>query len=499
MGGVSTRRRVLFGATCIAAVAAAASACAQPFPVPPAPTPLAGPPIPPPPLRHDQIDLIVKTLQDAETHGFRQGEFLPANLLTLMASKDPADRRAGDALLRATIARYARAQHGLRITAWPKNWALRPPPYDAEADFNFAVAQDKLASWIDTLPPPFDRYRVLRTALARYQAIVDQGGWPTIEEGPALKQGSNGDRVVALRKRLMAEDPSLNLDLASPDFDQSVEDAVKFYQRRNGFDTTGVLGPQALEAINIPAASRVLQIEANMERWRWAPRLWPATRIEVNIAAAEMTYWVENAIAEEMRAAPGRPDDQTPMLTSAIESVVLNPPWNLPAGIAEKEYYPKERAHPGYLESHGFRVITNPDGSTRLQQKSGPKSALGQIKFDFPQPLRRLPARHALAQGVRPGLARGQPRLRAAGAAAGPGRQTVRGRRDLDPRSHPRSDCRWQDGAHSADPGRASLPALFHRLSGREGADGFPQRHLRLGQSAPAPDRRSALMPAGVC
>lgn len=361
----------------------------QPFPVPPpAGAPALPPPapIPPQPLRREQVDLIVKTLQEAETHGFRQGEFMPANLLTLMASKDPAERLRGDSLLRATIIRYARAQHGLRITAWPKNWSLRPLPYDAEADFNFAAAQDRLGPWIETLPPPFDRYRVLRTALARYQDVVDKGGWPTVGAGPVLKPGVSSDRVIDLRKRLVIEDPTLNLDITSPDFDQAVEDALKFYQRRNGFDTTGVVGSQTLEALNVPAAGRVLQIQANMERWRWAPRLWPASRIEVNIAAAEMTLFVDNAIGTEMRAAPGRPDDQTPMLTSAIDSVVLNPPWNLPAGIAEKEYWPKERAHPGYLASHGFRVITNPDGTTRLQQKSGAKSALGQIKFDFPNP-----------------------------------------------------------------------------------------------------------------
>ena len=201
MGGVTTRRRVLFAAACASAfLASAAAAGTSRFPYAPRThgSGCANPaPIPPQPLRRDQIDLIVKTLQDAESHGFRQGEFMPANLLTLMASKDPADRRSGDALLRATIVRYTRAQHGLRITNWPKNWALRPAPYDAEADFNFAVAQDKLAGWIDTLPPPFDRYRVLRAALASYQTIVDQGGWPTIEEGLVLKQGSSGARVVS--------------------------------------------------------------------------------------------------------------------------------------------------------------------------------------------------------------------------------------------------------------------------------------------------------------
>jgi murein L,D-transpeptidase YcbB/YkuD len=182
----------------------------------------------------------------------------------------------------------------------------------------------------------------------------------------------------------MAEEPSLNVDTESDTFDEALGEAVKYYQRRNGFDTTGKVDGITLEAMNVPAQSRVLQIIANMERWRWEPRLWPATRIEVNIAAAEMTLFEENALTLEMRAAPGRPDDQTPLLTSEIDSVVLNPPWNVPNDIAAKEYYTKEAAHPGYLAAHGFRVIETPDGGHRLQQKSGAKSALGQIKFDFP-------------------------------------------------------------------------------------------------------------------
>ncbi|MDP9103582.1 MAG: L,D-transpeptidase family protein, partial [Pseudomonadota bacterium] len=328
---------------------------------------------------------ILATLQDAESHGFRPGEFLPPELSSLMSSPNPADRARGDTLLRAYI-RYARAQHGLRISNWPKNWALRPAPYDAEADFNFAVSQDRLAQWIETLPPPFDRYRLLKAALVKYRAIEAAGGWPTIDPGPELKLGATGPRVAALRKRLLIEEPSLNTDTSadSDTFDQSLLDALQFYQRRNGIDTTGTVGKYTLEALNVPVDSRILQIVANMERWRWAPRLWPATRIEVNIAAAEMTLFQENALTLEMRAAPGRPDDQTPMLGSQIESVVFNPPWNVPQGIMEKEYLPKEAAHPGYLAAHGFRFIETPDGGRRLQQASGAKSALGQVKFDFP-------------------------------------------------------------------------------------------------------------------
>lgn len=346
----------------------------------------AAPGVPPQPLRRDQTALLLQTLKDAEADGFRPNEFAPANLDTLLASADPSERARGDALLRAGIIRYARAQHGLRITNWPKNWALRPAPYDAEADFNFAVSHDRLQTWLDSLPPPFDRYRLLKAALVKYKAIAAQGGWGAIDPGPALKLGSTGPRVVQLRVRLQTEEPSLGLDTTSDTFDAAVESALKYYQRRNGFDTSGTVGAVTLESLNVPVEARILQIIANMERWRWAPRLWPATRIEVNIAAAEMTMFVENNIATEMRAAPGRPDDQTPMLGSQIESVVFNPPWNVPQGIMEKEYLPKEAAHPGYLAAHGFRFIETPDGGRRLQQKSGAKSALGQIKFDFPNP-----------------------------------------------------------------------------------------------------------------
>ena len=125
------------------------------------------------------------------------------------------------------------------------------------------------------------------------------------------------------------------------------------------------------------------QILANMERWRWLPENLPANRIQVNIAAAVLTLFHNDAPSLAMRAVTGRPGDETPMLSSVISSVVFNPPWNVPADIAQKEYWPKERAHPGYLAAHGFAVIHSADGD-RLQQHAGNQSALGHVKFDFP-------------------------------------------------------------------------------------------------------------------
>jgi murein L,D-transpeptidase YcbB/YkuD len=66
-----------------------------------------------------------------------------------------------------------------------------------------------------------------------------------------------------------------------------------------------------------------------------------------------------------------------------VEQVVFNPPWNVPTTIAAKEIWPKARRDPGYLARNDFVTVPGP-GGLGLQQKPGPKSALGRVKFDLP-------------------------------------------------------------------------------------------------------------------
>ena len=138
--------------------------------------------------------------------------------------------------------------------------------------------------------------------------------------------------------------------------------------------------------LNQPVGQRILQIVANMERWRWMPATMPSTRVQVNTGAAIVTLFRDDKPVMSMKAVSGRPGDETPMLTSAIHSVVINPPWNVPSGIAQRELWPKEKANPGYLARNGYRIIPVQGGQPRLQQASGDQSALGRFKFDFDNP-----------------------------------------------------------------------------------------------------------------
>lgn len=286
----------------------------------------------------------------------------------------------GDALVRAALD-HARAVRSGRLDAadFQRDWGIRPQAYDPLPAFADAVRRDRLAAWVRSLPPPYAGYDALAAGLARYRAIAEAGGWPTLSG--ELRFGGSGAAVARLRERLAIEDPQAAG--AGDKFDVPLLEAVRRAQRRYGLNPTGQVGPQTLAALNAPVAARTRQIAANMERWRWLPPELDRRRVQVNVAAAVLTVFEGDAPVMSMKAVTGRPGNETPMLVSTIGSIVINPPWNVPSSIAARELWPKERASPGYLKRNGFRVIDTGGGGKRLQQSSE-RSALGRFKFDFP-------------------------------------------------------------------------------------------------------------------
>ena len=339
-------------------------------------------------LKPEQVVLLRQALDQASLHGFPDKAFVPPNLDALLKSPDAPTRQTGETLLKASVLRYAAAVHRGRLDAkdFDDEWGLRPAAFDPQPGFTAALAQDKLPEWLASLPPAYAGYAQLVKSLADYRAIAAKGGWKSLPAGKPLKPGAVDPRVPALRERLAAEDASA--PAAPPTgadanlYDPATVEALKTFQARHGLTPDGEVGKTTLAALNAPVGQRILQITANMERWRWLPATLPANRIQVNIAAAVLTVYKDDKPALSMRTAAGRPGDHTPMLQSKIHSIVFNPPWNVPDSIARKELYPKQARDPGYFEREDIHVIKTADGE-RLQQAAGPKSSLGQIKFDF--------------------------------------------------------------------------------------------------------------------
>ena len=326
-------------------------------------------------LNDEQADLLRDALADAPSHGFRAGAFGETGL----GGRSTDDKATRAQLLQATLA-YARALHGQAIPRreFASAWGMKPAAYDAQAEFRRAAHEGRLEAWVRSLPPPSPTYEAMRVAYAQYGKIRDAGGWGRLPFTTDLRLGAAGPAVGALRGRLAVEDPAAGDAGAGDLFDAALTEAVQRAQLRYGLHVTGVVDADLRAALDLPVETRLAQIRANLERLRWLPRERQPTRIEVNTAAGQVHVYRDGQLALTMLAAAGKPGDETPILVSAVDRIVLNPTWNVPDRIAEEEILPKG---PGYLQRLGF-VSGGSDG-VKLVQQPGPQNALGQVKFLF--------------------------------------------------------------------------------------------------------------------
>jgi murein L,D-transpeptidase YcbB/YkuD len=356
------------------------AACQQPSDKPAATAAAPQRPLPPPPpFTAEDASRALETLDSAPDHGFPAGRFPAAKIKRLLESGAAADRAEGERQLRAAVLDYARAQHGLTIPqgALPRAWRQRPTNFDAEAELNAALRSGSLRAWLDELPPQTPTYRALQAAYVEAKAKGAESRRPSVEVAP-LDPGEQDARTEALRKRLTRDDPRLADVAADTPVDEDLIAALKAYQADHQLEPTGILDAATAQRLNTPMMSLAAKLRANMERLRWLPRPEPERRIDVNIAAAELDYVRDGEVSTHMLAVSGRPSDETPLVSSQIESIVLNPPWYVPPRIARREIVPKGAA---YMRARHFVWR---DG--RLIQRPGRNAALGLVKFDFANP-----------------------------------------------------------------------------------------------------------------
>jgi murein L,D-transpeptidase YcbB/YkuD len=285
-----------------------------------------------------------------------------------LASPDPAVRANADTALTSAAVTLANDIHGrlANPAAVDPNWALKAP-YDGVAEFAKARADDRIAAWLKSLPRHNPKYLNLIAEWKRYDAIRAAGGWPKVPDGVSAK--GKGELIVRAR-----------LDREGYGGDSLGEEVAEF-QRRHALHPTGVLNAATIKAMNVPPEDRMKTIEANLERERWLPAVLPPERIMADIAAAEVVYYRDNLPVLPMRAIVGNTKHLTPLFASHVSNIVFNPAWHVPQDIAKSELYPKEARSHGYFAANDFSVING-----QLVQHAGPKSALGRIKFDMPDP-----------------------------------------------------------------------------------------------------------------
>jgi murein L,D-transpeptidase YcbB/YkuD len=338
------------------------------------------------------------TLGKANEHGLRNADYVLPNA----ATSGPGDDAARyDIALTTVVLRYAREVHTGRFK--PKDIhsdvLLPTVNFDAAWYLNRAIDSGSPATYLAELAPSHPEYRRLVKALAHYRAIAEEGGWSLVPGNTEIRLDRNDERLDALVKRLTFEDAALD-GKAKPSRND-IRDAVKRFQARNGLDDDGIVGPETIAALNVPAAVRVAQIAANMERWRWLPPQFESRYIAVNIPDQSVQYIQDGKPLLTSKVVVGRKTSASPIIRTEIKTVVVNPPWNIPGDIAARDLLPHLKRNANYLATRNMVVMDGPPGDPRgrtikwrdirpaefpyaIRQLPGPRTALGAIMLDSP-------------------------------------------------------------------------------------------------------------------
>lgn len=352
-------------------------------------------------------------LADAASHGLDARDYgLP--VLQQQAGA------AGAATLQAALLRYLRHLHEGRALAPARPAGLRREPFDAVALLRAAVAAGDLAHAVQAAVPALPQYARLREALARYRGLAGHPAWsapwptlplPAKARLRALSPGQAWEGLPLLAARLTAlgdlAEPvgTATAATAAAVYEGALVAAVQAFQRRHGLQDDGVVGRATLAALQVPPAARAQQIELALERLRWTPLQDAPRRIVVNIPEYVLrAYEMEQGrivVRTQMKVVVGRAAaTRTPLLQEDLRRIEFKPFWNVPPSIARGETVPRARRDPGYWAREGFEfvgaagtadaVLTEAklqavlDGALRIRQRPGPRNALGDIKFVFP-------------------------------------------------------------------------------------------------------------------
>ncbi len=244
----------------------------------------------------------------------------------------------------------------------------------------------------------------LEKALQDYLALASAGEWPTVSAGPTLHEGDRGPRISRLRARLAASADLTETAVEEEHFDTTLAAAVRAFQSRHGLKPDGTVGVTTLAALNVSIAERVRQLRVNLLRCQPLPAMLGPRHILVNIADFSLQVFEDGRPVLNMPVIVGKTYRQTPVLSSIVSTVVINPGWEVPYSIARKDILAHIRKEPDYLQQHNFRVfrgwskdseeidpaaidwssVSGKKFSYRLRQEPGAANALGRIKFLFP-------------------------------------------------------------------------------------------------------------------
>ena len=159
--------------------------------------------------------------------------------------------------------------------------------------------------------------------------------------------------------------------------------------------------------MNQPMHLLTESIVTNLDKLKVFPDAFPNEYIQVNLPDFSMDYYRNQNSILHMNVVVGRDVRPTPIFSSFMTYLELNPNWNIPENLVRKDLIPALQENPNYLKEHNIHAFNgwqdtneisnfsvdkllpyadneNAHIPYRFVQYPGDNNALGRVKFMFP-------------------------------------------------------------------------------------------------------------------
>lgn len=261
--------------------------------------------------------------------------------------------------------------------------------------------QNQLGEAVVKLRPNAESYPQSRQALLNLLSQSRQGAWPVLPDGKIKPDEQNENlpivRQILIRSGDLTENSLSSEQMTSIDYDNITLEAVKAFQARHGLEADGVIGRRTIQWLRLDPASQAVILARSILRSDFPRHQLGESYVLVNIPEFELRVWQGQQQVFASRVIVGRAERQTPILSSHISSVILNPAWHVPQSILKKDLVPKLMKDKEFLTKGQYELVdsegmtvdpttvvwdgTEEDFPYRLRQKPGDHNALGRYKF----------------------------------------------------------------------------------------------------------------------
>jgi len=272
-----------------------------------------------------------------------------------------------------------------------------------------ALIHENINNFLKSITPQQQRHLELINALNIYRqkAMLNIPRIPYTKNFRGLKYGDIDDKIVAIKKRLVISGDYPKEDNYNNLFNDKLKYAIYNYKRRFNLEQNGLIDKVTIYYMNKPMSLLVQSIITNLDKLKVFPNKFPKEYILVNIPDFSMDYYKNGKSILHMSAVIGRPQRPTPIFSSYMTYLELNPNWNIPENLVRKDLIPTLMEQPDYMQVHNIHVFKGWGKNTEIKdfdikklfpyqdeskghipyrfvQFPGDDNALGRIKFMFP-------------------------------------------------------------------------------------------------------------------